>query len=602
MAKRNRRDDLSPEEKVKISREGLKETLALYRYVLPYKWYFVLGMLFLVLSTGTTFGFVTQLKNLLDPAVNQSENWLAQLKQVSIVLFFILIAQALFSFFRVYLFAQVSERAMGDMRRDLYGRLLSLPMRFFDQRRIGELLSRISSDITQLQDALSFSLAEFIRQIATLVIGIVVLLFISIKLSLIMVASFPPMVIAAMLMGRFIRKISRKAQDTLAASNVVVEETLQAIPVVKAFTNESYEAQRYGKSIAEVIETSLLAARARGLFVSVLILAVFGGITLVLWFGANMIGTGEISVGDLVTFIMLTMFIGASVAGLGDMYGQLQKTLGASQRIREILRETPELDAANASPQRIERPAGQIRFSDVHFRYPTRADVEVLKGIDLEIGAGERVALVGHSGAGKSTIAQLILRFYEATEGRIEVDGRDILSYDLGALRAHMAIVPQEVLLFGGTIRENIAYGRPGASDEAIEDAARRANALEFIRSFPEGMNTLVGERGVKLSGGQRQRIAIARAILKDPAILILDEATSSLDAESEQLVQSALNELMKGRSTIVIAHRLSTIRSVDCIYVISEGRIAESGTHEVLLQRRDGVYQNLLQLQLNEN
>jgi ATP-binding cassette, subfamily B, bacterial len=323
----------------------------------------------------------------------------------------------------------------------------------------------------------------------------------------------------------------------------------------------------------------------------------FGGITLIIWKGANMIQQGELEVGDLVKFVVYTAFIAGSVAGLGNIYTQLQKTVGASDRIREILRTEPEFELLE-EPLDLPPLKGEIQFDKVSFAYPARPEVTVLKGISFAVKAGEKVALVGQSGAGKSTIAQLILRLYEVGDGHLNIDGQDIRTYSFPHLRQNMAIVPQEVILFGGTISENIAYGKPDASESEIIEAAQKANAWEFIRQFPEGMETVVGERGIKLSGGQRQRIAIARAILKDPAILLLDEATSSLDAESEMLVQSALNVLMRGRTTVIIAHRLSTIREVDRIYVIDEGRITESGTHEVLAARENGIYSNLLRLQ----
>jgi ABC-type multidrug transport system fused ATPase/permease subunit len=412
-----------------------------------------------------------------------------------------------------------------------------------------------------------------------------------------MLLTFPLMIVAALFFGRFIRKISKEAQDQLADANTIVEETFQSVRIVKAFANEQQETGRYNAALQRVVNLFLKAARFRGVFVSFITIAIFGGIVLVIWRGAHLISMGEIDGGRLLMFVLYTAFIGGSVAGIGDLYGQLQKTIGASERIRDILGEKAEFDLD--SGENMPRPEGNIVFKDVNFAYPTRSDVPVLKGINLEIQPGEKVALVGHSGAGKSTIAQLILRFYQLEHGSISLDGQRYQQYPIQAYRGHVGLVPQEVILFGGTIKENIEYGRPGASEEDIYEAARRANALEFINRFPEGFDTVVGERGVKLSGGQRQRLAIARAILKDPAILILDEATSSLDAESESLVQEALNELMRGRTTIIIAHRLSTIREVDRIYVLDEGQVQEQGSH-VELKARGGLYSNLLNLQMS--
>ena len=400
-----------------------------------------------------------------------------------------------------------------------------------------------------------------------------------------------------MFFGRFIRKLSKKTQDELADSNTIVEETFQSITVVKAFANEALESLKYKTALGRVVRTALKAAAFRGAFVSFIFMALFGGIILVIWFGAHMINSGDIEIGQLVSFILYTTFIGGSVAGMGDLYGQLQKTIGASERIREILAEDPELILKDGEDEKLQIK-GEIQFDKVAFSYPSREDVEVLKEVSLAIHPGEKIALVGHSGAGKSTIAQLILRFYDINGGQITLDGQSVSDYDLAAYRKNIGVVPQEVILFGGTIKENIAYGNPEASEEEIIQAARQANALDFIQSFPDQFETVVGERGIKLSGGQRQRIAIARAILKDPSILVLDEATSSLDAESEHLVQSALNQLMEGRTTVIIAHRLSTIRQVDRIYVIDDGRILEVGTHEELSAKGDGIYSNLLRFQ----
>jgi ATP-binding cassette subfamily B protein len=366
---------------------------------------------------------------------------------------------------------------------------------------------------------------------------------------------------------------------------------------VKAFTNEKLEINRYGSALQLVVDTALHAAKFRGVFVSFIIFALFGGIIGVVWYGGSLVLSNEMPFADLLTFIVYTTFIGGSVAGMGDLYAQLQKTIGSSERILEILEEPSEVNAAEELPLFIP-VQGNVEFTDVRFAYPSRPDITVLKGISLSVAAGRKIALVGQSGAGKSTIVQLLMRYYSVGSGKVTVDGRDLAGFNVTELRKNIAVVPQEVMLFGGTIMENIQYGKAGASETEIREAARKANALQFIDSFPEGLQTVVGERGVKLSGGQRQRIAIARAILKDPAILVLDEATSSLDAESERLVQEALDKLMQNRTTIIIAHRLATIRKVDRIYVINDGQIAESGTHDELALQEDGIYANLVKLQ----
>ena len=618
MAKRSDRfgEQADGKDKRKVTGEGLRRTLKIFRFVLPYRATFLVGMGFLVLSNLTTMTFPLLIGKMSEVIEGKSPYTINQVTGLFVV---ILVLQAIFSFLRIYTFTQVSERAMRDVRRALYAKIITLPIPFFEQRRVGELMSRVTSDVTQLQDVLSITLAEFFRQVFTLVIGVGIILFISTKLTLFMLATFPVLVVAALFFGRFIRKISKQAQDELAKTNVVVEETMQSINVVKAFTNERYEVSRYTTALQRVVSVALKAATFRGAFVSFIIFGLFGAIVAVVWYGAQLVAGGELILSDLLTFLFYTAFIGGSVGGLGDIYAQIQKTIGASERILEILEEKSEVeltenltpgpspaergDIAGNFPPLSRRGArgevlGHVEFRRVGFRYPSRPDVAVLRNLSLTVRAGEKIALVGHSGAGKSTIVQLLMRYYAVGEGEIRVDGRNIRDYDITDLRQNIAIVPQEVMLFGGTIFENIAYGNPHATEADVRDAAHKANALEFIEHFPEGFQTVVGERGVKLSGGQRQRVAIARAILKDPAILILDEATSSLDAESERLVQDALDGLMEGRTTLIIAHRLATIRSVDRIYVIRDGEVAEEGTHDELARYDDGIYANLVKLQ----
>lgn len=604
-----RQEGVQDEDKKKVSKEGLREMLQIYKFVMPYKGYFLTGLSFLFLSiltgnsfplliggiTGTAIGEKGTVYDKLIPI--QEFFGVGQLNALAIVLGFVVLIQGFFSFFRIYLFAQVSERAIADIRYTVYRKIITMPVTFFESRRIGELNSRISSDITQLQDMLSVTVAEFIRQILTLTIGITIMFIMSWKLTLFMLATFPVLVVATLVFGRFIRKISKNAQDELAQASVVVEETFQAFQIVKAFTNELREVMRYRSALDKGLKSTLTVATYRSFFTTFVICAIFGGIILVVWYGGTMVQSGEINFSQLLSFILYTVFIGTAVGGLGELYSQLQKTIGSSQRVREILRETPEFELQE-KVVKAARFEGEITYKNVEFSYPARPEIQVLKGTNLAISAGQTIGLVGHSGAGKSTITQLLMRFYEHNEGEILIDGKPINSYDLTTLRQNIGIVPQEVILFGGTIRENIAYGKLDATESEILDAAKRANAMEFISRIPEGLDTVVGERGIKLSGGQRQRIAIARAILKNPAILILDEATSSLDAESESLVQEALNELMKGRTTLIIAHRLSTIRNADNIYVLDGGKVAESGTHEELVNIESGIYQSLVRLQ----
>lgn len=584
---------LEPEEKRKLNKQNLSKLGGIFRFLMPYRWAFFSGLIFLLFSSLTLLTFPFVAGKLIDTA--QGGEWVvSDVNSIALILIGILAVQSIFSFFRVWLFAWVSERSMRDIRSALYSRLVRLPMSFFDKRRTGELISRITSDVSQLQDTFSTTLAELFRQVITLVAGIGFLLFNTPKLTLFMLGTFPVLILIAMVFGKFIRRLSKKTQDELAAANVIVEETLQSITTVKSFVGESYESNRYSKGLEKVLGVALTTAKYRGAFISFIIFALFGGIVGVMWYGASLVASGEMSVGELVSFVLYTTFIGGSIAGLGDIYSLLQKAIGSSERVLEILDEKAEEESGITSTNFL----GEIQFEKVRFRYPTRPEVEVLKEVSFNIKPGEKVALAGHSGAGKSTIIQLLSRFYEVDQGSIQVDGREVKDWDLKALRSKIGIVPQEVLLFGGSIRENIAYAKPEASEEEIILAAKKANAWQFIVQFPEGLDTLVGERGVKLSGGQRQRVAIARAILKDPAILILDEATSSLDAESESLVQEALDELMKGRTTLIIAHRLATIRKVDCIYVLSEGKIVEQGSHQELLQNSAGFYSNLVRLQ----
>ncbi len=602
MAKKNHQKTNNPkDEKIKVTRSGLKKALRIYSYVLPYKFIFMVGMLFLVFSTLTSLTVPLLAGKFLDVAIGNTDKVFTTINRVAVIFAGILILQAIFSFFRIYLFAIVSEKSMADIRTNLYAQIIALPLPFFEQKRVGELTSRITSDVTQLQEAFSFTLAEFFRQIMTIVLGTTYLFLISAKLTLFMVSTFPVLVIMAVIFGRFIRKLAKQSQDALANANIIVEETFQSVLAVKAFTNELFEIARYRKSLNVVVRTALRVSKFRGVFASFVIAILFGALVLVLAYGASLVSKGEMSVGDLTTFIVLSAFIGGSMGGLSELYGQLQKAIGASERILEILEETPEINtqpSPTAASKQYPKINGDIRFLDVHFAYPTRPDIAVLKGLDLAIQAGQKIALVGHSGVGKSTIVQLLSRYYALQDGNITVDCKNISDYDLTHLRQNIGVVPQEVILFGGSIRENIAYGKPNATDEEIILAAQKANAWEFIQTFPEKLDTLVGERGVKLSGGQRQRIAIARAILKNPSILVLDEATSSLDAGSERLVQEALDLLMKDRTTIIIAHRLATIRKVDKIYVISEGKVSEEGTHDELTALDTGIYNNLVKLQ----
>lgn len=503
-------------------------------------------------------------------------------------------------------FGRVGQAALADLRRDTYGRMIGLPMQFFAQRRVGELTSRISGDIAQLESGLIYAVPQLCRQSVLLVGGLTLLALTSGKLTLAMLCTVPLLIAAAVTFGRKLRKLARDAQDRLAETGTIVEETLQAIASVKAFANEAFELDRYQRTNEAALATSLTAVRWRAAFFAVFTVSMFGGIVIVLWFGAGLLQTGQITPGELTRFVLYSTFVAGAMGQAAELYSQVQKTVGASQRVRELLRETPEISLAprgairssSSAARPPKRLRGEVELRDVTFRYPSRPEVAVLTNISLKARPGEVTALVGPSGAGKSTLTALLFRFYAPEKGAVLIDGRDANDYDLTELRGQMALVPQDVLLFGGSIAENIRYGKPGATLEEIRTAAQKANAAEFIDRFPEGYETIVGDRGIKLSGGQRQRVAIARAILKDPAILILDEATSSLDSESERLVQGALERLMTGRTTFVVAHRLATVRRADQIVVLDQGRMVERGTHDELSQNPEGLYRRLSTLQ----
>lgn len=596
-------------EKIKLTKEGIQKAKGIFRYLKPYRFSFAIGWIFLIISTTTGLIFPLLLGQLLGsagetPTTSEAVGMinLNNINSVAAALFILFIIQSVSSYFRIVIFTNVTENTLRDVRYDAFSRLIYMPMDFFNQNKVGELTSRLSSDVAQLQETLRTTIAEFFRQIVIIVGSVFFLGFISIKLALIMLATVPVMAIVAVFFGRFIKKLSIKAQDETASSTVIIEENLTGISNVKAFTNEALALFKYKKSIDEIKKLNVKSGLWRGLFVSFIVFCLFGAIVFIIWQGLLMTQgpNPELSNKDFYSFIMLTVMMGASIGSLPELYANIQKTVGATERLMNIIQTPGEKEILLGK----QKPTvtGKIAFKNVRFHYPQRPDIEVLKSIDLEAAPNETIALVGSSGAGKSTIASLLLRFFEVSQGKIEFDGIENTAIDIEHLRANIALVPQEVILFAGTIYENIAYGKPTATKEEVQDAARKANALEFIQSFPEQFETQVGDRGIQLSGGQKQRIAIARALLKDPTILILDEATSALDSESEKLVQEALETLMKGRTSIVIAHRLSTIRNADKIYVIENGQVAEEGTHQDLIAIEGGIYANLVDLQVNNS
>jgi ABC-type multidrug transport system fused ATPase/permease subunit len=576
--------------KPKLSQESFREALRAFEFIQPYKWHFFGGIFLLFLTSVLFMGLPYLIGEMIDVADGKSKMGLT-LNQVGVVMAVILVAQGLFGYMRVLMFAKVSEYGVADIRKAVFQKIISLPIPFFEENKTGDLISRLTGDVDKLYSTFSITLAEFLRQIIILIVGITMLAITTPKLSLIMLGTIPVVVIFAIFFGRYIRRLSKERQKELAESNAILGEAVQSIQVVKAFVSEISEVNKYGSSIGKVVNIAMKYAGGRALFAVFIIIILFGALFFIIYSGASLVQSGVMTSGDLVSFVTITFIIGGSIASLGNFYPQILGALGASERLREILRMQPEVDIETTKTVTPIPVEGNIQFKNVAFQYPTRPDIPVLKGINLDIKAGQKVALVGPSGVGKSTIIQLLLRFYNISNGDILVDGKSIYHHNLRNFRANMSIVPQEVILFAGTIRDNILYGKPDATEAEVLAAAQQSNSWEFINSFPEGLDTTIGERGIKLSGGQRQRIAIARAILVNPAILLLDEATSSLDGDSEQIVQDALEKLMEGRTSIIIAHRLTTIRDVDKIYVLENGIISEQGTHQQLLENENGFY-----------
>lgn len=589
--------------KFEFSKDNINKVFQVFRYIKPYWVEFLIAMLLLVLGSLIFMVLMGLPGEMTNTAIGQPKfKFGLSVNDYGWIFLVVLILQGIFSYYRTVLFSVVSEKGMSNIRKDLYNKIITQPIVFFEERRIGELTSRITTDIEQLQNVFSVTLAEFIRQVVVIISGVIIIVYWTPSLSLIMLMTFPVVVVAAMVFGRYIRKISRKRQDQLAATNTIVEETFQSFSMVKSFVNEYYESVRYASSVDDVVKISLRFARLRGVFFVFIITILFGAIFFILWRGALMVESKEMESGDLFSFIIYTTILGGAIASFGTLYTQILSALGATERILEILDRDSEIQISESKKETACPFSGKVEFKNVSFSYPTRKDVEVLKNINITVLPGQKIALVGQSGGGKSTIVQLLLRFYNVDDGTITVDDINLDNISLHSLRKEIGIVPQDVILFGGTILENIRYGKTDADFEAIKEAARLSNSLEFIESFPDKFDTVVGERGIKLSGGQRQRIAIARAILKNPRILLLDEATSSLDAESEKLVQDALENLMVGRTSIIIAHRLATIKNVDCIYVLEKGEILEEGTHNQLISKPEGLYAQYARLQFQSN
>ena len=604
----------------------------LFAYLKPY-WkkvgYAVIG---LILSSLITLALPYAIRLLVDSVFISKD--FSELNMICLGLFALFLFQAFVSYFYRFELSWISQRVVTDLRIDMHGSLLHLPLGFFANRRTGEILSRFSSDATMLRDIVVSAPTSIMRQLVTFCGGIALMLWINWRLTLVVLLTIPPFILIATFFGKRLKKLSTSVQDRLADSTVVLEEMLSGVRVVKSFTRERYESARYNEQVEVVFDTGIEATRLRSIFIPLVTFVGLIGMIALLWIGGQQVINNEITPGELISFIFYMVLVSGPAAEFANLWGRLQEAAGASRRIFEIMRVEPEPGQdeglaliADSQPSM----SGHVRFADVSFRYEARDDAWsskddasdsetteddgfvngtdplqseshplVLSQISFEANMGQVVALVGYSGSGKTTLANLIPRFYDPSDGRIEVDGVDIRTLPMTHLRNQIGLVPQETFLFGGTVRENIAYGRLGASEAEIEAAAEAAYAHEFIAELPQKYETIVGERGIKLSAGQRQRIAIARALLKDPRILILDEATSALDTESERWVQAALDRLMQGRTSFVIAHRLSTIQRADLILVMSQGEIVEQGTHDSLLAG-SGLYRRLYEMQFSD-
>ncbi len=579
-------------------RKSLSERLGrLLGLARPYWKSLAIGTVVLVASSALNLAIPQALRVLVDDAF--SGGTLEDINRTALILGAIGGAQAVTTGIRYFIFTTTGERIVADLRRRLYQRMVAQEIGFFDERRTGELVNRLASDTSVVQNAVSVNISMALRNAAQALGGFALLFYTSVELTIVMLLAVPPIAISATLFGKRIRKLSRSAQDALAEAGEVAEETLSGIRTVRAFAHEAREEERYAQSV----ERSFDVARKRiiniAYFSSGASLFAFAAIATVMWYGGRIVVAGEMSVGELMSYILYTGIVAIAFGTLADLWTQFMRATGAAERLFDIIDREPTIE--NLGGERLERVDGRIALERLSFTYPSRPDVPVLHGVSFEVAPGEVVALVGPSGSGKSTMAALVSRFYDPVDGRVTLDGRDLRSLDATWLRRQVGVVSQEPILFSTSVADNIRYGRDEASDDEVRAAAAAANALSFIEGFPEGFETQVGERGVQLSGGQKQRVAIARALLKDPRVLILDEATSALDAESEALVRDALKRLMEGRSTIVIAHRLSTVKDADRVLVVENGRIVQEGSHGELMDDARGTYRRLVEKQFVE-
>lgn len=590
--------------KAKLNIQNLRKSLRLFTYLGKNKWKFVFGMFFLIgtaavgllfpLKAGSLFSFLGKTDRPVEVVSNELQN-------LGLILLLILVIQSVFSFGRTYFFSQVTENILKGVRDDVFKKIVQMPMGFFSKNQSSELSSRMATDVNVVSEAFTFNIAELIRQSIVGLGGLILMIKLTpFKIAMWFLAIIPALTIITIVFARKIRFYSKKFQDKIAELSVIVGEAITGIVNVKVFTNEAYEVKRYSAKTSEIRDFGFKYGLFRGTFFAFIIAFIFGAVFFILYLMVKLYLEKELTGEQFGQFLMLSLFVAASLGGLPEQIASIQRALGATDRIFELIDGHIENIELLKENEVVKHTQGVIEFKNLSFNYPSRPDYDVLKEVNFRVEAGQTVALVGSSGSGKTTIASLILRFYDPTSGSVLIDGIDNKSISLTELRKQIALVPQDVILFAGTIRDNIAYGRPNATEEEIQEAARKANAYDFINSFPDKFNTLVGERGIQLSGGQRQRIAIARAVLKDPSILILDEATSSLDSESERLVQEALDKLMVGRTSVVIAHRLATIRNADKIIVLQNGKVQESGTHQELILNDTGLYHKLSKMQFD--
>lgn len=599
--------------KTKLTADAFRKSFRLFRYMSKTnRWLFALGTLFLAITAGASVLFPKLIGDMMDGVFVYKEGGISKapdtstLTEVAYWFIYLFIVQAVFSFLRISIYVRVTEDMTLGLRKDLFKSVTGQSLNFFGQNRTGEIISRFSADIAQIQDTFTTNIAMFIRQILIMIGGLILIFTTSTHLAFYMLLSIPPIIVIALFFGKFIRKVSKEVQDITATNNSIVEESVSGIVNVKAFTNENFEFNRFSTNAEFLKKESIKRGYWRGAFSSFIIVCMFGAIVWLIFMGLGMVQEGTIAIGQLFNFMLLTAFVGSSIGGMAEQFVQIQKTLGAIERVLDLI-DTPgeaELSARQLPQNKPSKSLfeNELIFIDVKFAYPSRPEIDVLKGISFALKPGNTVAIVGPSGSGKSTIAALLYQFYQPTSGQITLGDTPVQQEWLPVYRSHFALVPQEVILFGGSIYDNILYGNPDATEAQVKEAAKEAFADEFIDSFPEKYQTLVGDRGMKLSGGQKQRIAIARAILRNPDILILDEATSALDSESEEKVQIALNKLMKNRTSVVIAHRLSTIRNADQIMVLKHGQIIEQGNHQELIKLPNGIYKTMVDRQMEPN